>query len=277
MVFNMRNTGIYILFLMVISISCNKDDFRINNLDGKITILGHGGMGITSTYPIDTYESIIKCLNSGADGTELDIQMTKDSVLVAFHDHDLSDQTNLSGVINDYNWNEIKDAFYTSTPYLNYSILSLDSLFSHINDLSKYLFTFDCKLYSNDDPENFKQTFANAISKLISKYNLENNVFIESQDKNFLLKLKKINPEYKLYIYPSSFQEGLETATSIGLYGITISTKIITKEQIQIAHENNLHITIWGIHTVNKNKEAILKNPDHIQTDKVKHLVKLLK
>src|SRR5690606_17296815 len=54
----------------------------------KVIILGHRGMGVEYYKPENTYESIIPALGIGADGCEIDIQMTKDSVLVLYHDPD---------------------------------------------------------------------------------------------------------------------------------------------------------------------------------------------
>ena len=92
----------------------------------------------------------------------------------------------------------------------------------------------------------------------------------------FLIKLKEDNPEYKLFIYPPSFEIGLELALNLELFGITISTDQISTDQIEIAHSNNLFVSIWNINSKNENIAAINKSPDCIQTDKVKHLVNLL-
>ena len=62
----------------------------------------------------------------------------------------------------------------------------------------------------------------------------------------------------------------------MNLYGITISTDIISKEQIEIAHAKNLRVAIWGLYTENDNIEGIRKNPDYMQTDKVEDLLDLL-
>lgn len=271
----MKKYFVSIVFVFLF-IACEKDEFIIDNINDEIVILGHGGMGIGQAYPMNTFESIIKCINTGTDGSEIDVQLTKDSVLVAYHDKDLSDNTNLSGTINDLNWDEIKNATYVSTAYLNYSILSLDQLFSNIDNVSDYKFTFDCKLYTNNNSTDFQNTFANSIERIIDKYNLENSVYIESQDDDFLIKLKEKNENYKLFIYPSSYDDGLETALALDLYGITISTAAISKEQIEIAHSYNLYVAIWNTHSNSKNIEAVNKNPDFIQTDRVEHLVELL-
>ena len=263
--------------LAFVFFSCQKDYFTITNLNGgKITVLGHAGMGIGNTYPMNSYESILKCLNTGAQGSEMDVQLTKDSVLVAYHSRDLSDNTNLSGIVHAFTWAELKSAYYTSTPYLRYSILSLDELFSNIENLHDYVFTFDCKLYTQENATTYKKTYINSIAKIIDRYDLADNVYLESQDTDFLPRLKQKNQSFKLFIYPSSYDNGLSKALDLGLYGITISTDDITKEQVEEAHRNNLHIALWNTHSKRRNKEAIDKSPDFIQTDRVAHLVKML-
>src|SRR4051812_33149372 len=91
------------LILQIIS-SCSKDPSisKTNNLNGNvISAFGHAGMGLGFKYPIDTYESIEPCLRIGSDGSEMDIQMTKDSVLVVYHHSELEESTLCSGMIND--------------------------------------------------------------------------------------------------------------------------------------------------------------------------------
>ena len=266
---------LYILLIFHFS-SCQKEMFNINNLNGDILVMGHGGMGVSHAYPMNTFESILYCINLGVDGTEIDVQMTKDGVLVAYHDKELSNKTNKCGLVNDFYWNNLQSAYYTSVPYLNYSILSLEQLFSNIDNLYEHKFIFDCKLYSNNDSLIFYNSFIDSFREIISSYSLQNNVYFESQNSEFLIKLKEDNPEYKLFIYPPSFEIGLELALNLELFGITISTDQISTDQIEIAHSNNLFVSIWNINSKNENIAAINKSPDCIQTDKVKHLVNLL-
>lgn len=273
----MKNISFIFVLLLF---SCQKEDeiFNIVNLNrNNITVLGHGGMGIASTYPIDTYESIVNCLNLGTDGSEIDVQMTKDSVLVAFHDSDLDTKTNLSGMISQHNYDEIKDAYYDETPYMTYSLVSLDQLFSNIEDLASYKFTFDCKLYNADASNDaYLTTFADAIVKISKKYNLQRRIYIESNDKNFLTLLANKNERFKLFIYPQTFEEGLATASELNLYGITISNDDISAEQMLLAHNQGFRVAVWNVETEQNNLDAIRKNPDFIQTDKVKYLVSTL-
>ena len=281
MLFNLKNMkNIILLLSLLITISgCQKEDFDIVNLNNnEIAVYGHGGMGIGQTYPINSFESILYCLNIGTDGTELDVQMTKDSVLVAYHAMSLEHSTNSSGQINNKTWDEISHTTYNNPPYTNYKLISLTELFANIDNLHDFTFTFDCKLYnSSHDLNSYYISFINAINRISDKFNLQDILHIESQNKEFLRLLQASQRDYKLFIYPSSFEEGFQIAKSLNLYGITISTDDISKPQIENAHNNGLFVAIWNTNSKNKNIEAINKNPDFIQTDKVKHLVKLLK
>src|ERR1700741_3054428 len=94
------------LIISVFLFSCKKDP-PLTNLNGdKIGCFGHAGMGSRSVYPANTLQSFEACLDKGADGTEMDIQVTKDGVLVIYHNDDLSSATACGGVVRDLNWEE---------------------------------------------------------------------------------------------------------------------------------------------------------------------------
>jgi glycerophosphoryl diester phosphodiesterase len=265
-----RICGLFILMLCFLS--CTKD--KIHYAD--IKAFGHGGMGQQSSLPMNTLESMLECFNSGADGNELDVQMTKDGHLVAFHDHNLDDATDLTGMINEHSLEELKKANYTAKPYRSYSIPSLDEILSSVGYSANYIFTFDCKLY-NGNANNFNEKYADAIISIITKYNLSKRIFIESQEEKFLQLLKAKDPSLKLFIYPNSFEQGMEVAKRNNLYGITISTRNISKEQVAEAHYAGFKIAIWNTNTRQDNREAIIKEPDFIQTDKLDFLLGELK
>ena len=74
----------YISILLLVSCK-KKENFVINNLNGgRITIIGHAGSGLSSLdNPVkeDTYTSIINALELyGAEGVEMDVHLSKDSV-----------------------------------------------------------------------------------------------------------------------------------------------------------------------------------------------------
>ena len=269
----------FISAILITLLSCKKEDeFDIVNLNNnQITVLGHGGMGISNKYPPNSLESILNCLAIGADGSEIDIQMTKDSVLVAFHDSDLEDLTNKTGQINSYTWAEIKALKYDDNPYSTYSIVSLDDILSNQINPSSIYYSLDIKLHPEGNSVGYNQKFVNAIEKIILKYNLKDRLFIESDNEEFLSLLQQKPYPYKLFTYADTFEECLSKALNMNLHGITIENYLITSDQVRIAHENNVYVTIWGLDRRHMNIDAIKKNPDYIQTDVLSHLIKVLK
>ncbi|MGV3630776.1 MAG: glycerophosphodiester phosphodiesterase [Bacteroidota bacterium] len=266
---------LYFVFLSAL-LSCKKEGYTIDNLNGgKIDKLGHAGMGTGDSYPMNTAESIKKCLNYDTDGTEMDVQLTQDGVLVAFHDETLDAKTNLSGIVNDHTWDELRQAKYIVTPHIQYDIIRLDELFASL-DAKSFVFSFDIKLYTREDYSGFRINFKNALIGLIESHTDPSKIMIESQDTVFLNLIKAEKPAYRLFYYPPSFEEGLTAAVKYQYAGITISTRSVSKEQIAGAHQNGLQVATWNTHSRRDNREAILKNPDIIETDKVEYLSRIL-
>lgn len=257
------------------SASCRKNQ-SIENLNGRFEVFGHGGMGIQSTYPLNSAESLQKCLQTDATGTELDVQLSKDSVLIAYHNEDLSENTTGSGRVNDLSWEELSRIHYKTTPYLEYQLTALEPFLSRINASGKHI-TLDCKLYTQHNLESYLTTYSNALVKLIRKFGLQNRCYIESQNETFLQLLKAKLPEAKLCIYRSVFAESLEVAKRLQLFGITMSSHLISKAQIREAHQHGFFVAIWNVTSRKENREAMEKNPDSIQTDRLDYLLKQVK
>lgn len=275
----MKSLFFSIITLLLFS-SCGKnkvDLSQIENLNGnKITPMGHAGMGIASQFPINTFESIHSALAIGAGGVEVDIQMTKDSVLVLFHDKTLEEQTNLEGMIYEQNWDEINQAIYKNPPYAEYRILSLDQLFENLERKKDFIFSLDFKLHESEHPDSYILRHWNALIKVLDKHDMAENVFIESRKEAYLEKLQELRPDLKLF-FLEEFEKGFEYTKSKGYYGMIMPTSTITADQVKEAHAAGLRISLFGLLTKNENLDGIEKSPDFMQTDKVKYLVNVLK
>lgn len=269
---------IYIIFISLFLISCKSESFEIENLNGnRIDVLGHAGMGISNLYPSNSAESILNCLNLGATGSEMDVQMTSDGVLVLYHNESLDGATNGTGFINSQTWDEIKNTEYDEIPYSYYNLVRLSDLLENIDTPENYIFTLDIKLYTESgDYLTYFDQYTDAIVDIFAEFNLYNHVFVESQSTDFLSMLQTKAGNIGLYYYPQTFEDGFSKAITFNLKGISISTIAISKEQIEQAHNSGIFVTVWNTQSEDDNIEAIHKNPDMIQTDRVNHLVKLL-
>jgi glycerophosphoryl diester phosphodiesterase len=266
---------IWTIISVVVLLSCKKDPplWKTKNLNADtITVLGHGGMGIFSLYPMDSYESVHECLSMGADGSEMDLQMSSDSVLFLFHSDELSDGTKCSGKIFEKNSGEL-NCTYNSVVHPGIEIVTLDGLFQKIGSNTNF-FTFECKLNQRQDKD-YLNAFANGLIKHIMKYDLIDRCTVESTDPDFLKLLASKKKELHLFLYTVDFDLGLYVAKEQQLYGLTFDMFKITKEQIRKAHENNVRIALFNQQTEDDNLDAIQMDPDFIQTDKLKHILKI--
>lgn len=84
------------------------------------SIIAHRGGG--KNHPENTLLAFYQALEMGCDGIELDVQVTLDNVVVAYHSSDLSTCTNGSGAIASKSWDEIAtlDAGYRFQPESNF-------------------------------------------------------------------------------------------------------------------------------------------------------------
>lgn len=265
---------LFILFLGLSACQVNTNYEVVNLLNNKIFVLGHGGMGVGNVqYPINSYEGIANALSMGADGSEIDMQMTKDSVLVAFHDSFLEEATDHEGHIYDKNWAEIKDATYNKGPYTTYTIASMNRIFTSIPP-ANYGFTLDLKFNSPDTSAAYRDLYQRAIIRLVDEFKLKK-ITIESPSEDFIKALLAKRSDLNVFIY-NDYDEAFRIAKDLGLKGVTLKASDVSEAQVKELHQNNIAVAVFST-TFKNHDETIRKNVDIIQTDGLKDLLKRLK
>lgn len=69
--------------------------------------------GASGYAPENTLDAFRKAVEMGADGIELDVQMTKDGELVVIHDETIDRVSNGKGWVKDYTYEELKNLILT--------------------------------------------------------------------------------------------------------------------------------------------------------------------
>lgn len=279
MLFNKKSTYIFILTIctFLLFTTCIKQD-EVNDdsfFGGKIMILGHRGMGQLYKMPGNTYEAVIPAIGIGADGCEIDIQLTKDTVLVLFHDDLLNPRTTCTGSIYESKWEDIKLCKYYALEN-NIFIYSVDDLFRKIPNLNTLYFSFHLKIDENTADFNlYKEQFLRAIKRLCEKYNMTDNIFIEG-DYTFYQKAKELGLTNKYFLGGSPTSLIINLAIENHIFGIGLSLNALD-EEIELAHKNGLYVTMWAPKNDYENRKALSKKADIIQTDDPMSILKLLK
>lgn len=269
-----RFFGVLIFFILT-TIQCKeKIEYTDDSYYGKVMILGHRGMGSLYKMPGNTYEAIAPVIAIGADGSEVDVQMTKDSVLVLYHDGTLNARTTCTGTIYESTWDEIKQCKYYAIQN-NIFVNSVDTLFSQLPDLDQYYFSFDCKIdTSAADDDLYMEQFLRAIRRICEKYNMSDNVFLEGSE-TFLTKAQNLGLTNKLFLLSHVNESGIETASNSHFFGISTSIDWFDVDADK-THEKGLYIMAWSPDSDWQNKDALNKKADIIQTDDPMTILKLL-
>ncbi len=269
------NRLIIVISTGIFAISCSKedpsnDDSRLNK---KIMILGHMGMGTQFSWPGNSKESILTTLSIGCDGSEMDVQMTLDSVLVAYHDLDLNSQTNCGGKIHELYWSDIQSCQYNRS--INPSnLIRVEDIFSSINNLQDYYFSFDCKVsHSMSDPNSYKTKFMRAVKRISQKFNLEEHILLEGP-LDFLVIGKLLGMKNPLFLLSYDKNTPSDTAYYYNFFGLSLPMETEDGNLIY-ANSLNLRTMLWSPRNYYENKELLRKKPDIIQTDDPISLLKL--
>lgn len=258
---------------------------HLDHLDHPIGVIAHGGTGTKSGsvfLPYNTMASFQKGLNIfGADGVEMDVQLTRDNQLVLYHNSDLGESTDCDGLINARLIEECRTCRYTKPWYSlgseQYPILALEDLFQYITARADTPYVvFDLKLHPAGDMDTYQNNMATAISNLLTKYHYTKHTFIESTHTEILQTLKKVGNQLQVFLYAGEAESGIKTASEMGFYGITMNYRLLTAEQVQKAHDAGLRVAVFGTTSRNQNRVAANLRPDFIQTDNVPFLKELL-
>ena len=240
--------------------------------DAKTKIIGHGGMGITHDYPLNSVEGIAYALHRGADGVEMDVQMTKDSVLVAYHHARLEYTMKGSGQIHDKNWDEVRNEQYRELLYSGYGVVSVEDILKYLPEFVDRYFFFDVKSFSPDTTGVYQAIQARQLVKLINQYNLSNTVVeIKSIDEG--LRYKELSAEQPVFLYNND-PNLLDTCVVYGFQGIVRDIDQLNATVVNRADSLALKVTCINTHSTDRNDEAHTIGVHYNQTDMVNYALR---
>jgi glycerophosphoryl diester phosphodiesterase len=218
----------------------------LRNDTGFLNIAHRGGAAL---MPENTLEAFRNGMLEGADGYELDLQLTKDGYIVVSHDTEVDRCTNGTGSINDMTLDEVKalDAGYrfTTDGGVEYPFRGLGLEIPTLEEV------FDEPALANAvGVIEIKQLDAGLTIKLldmIEVHGIQDHVIIESFDKNALADARKEINLKGLNIITSFNQEEI-----IGFFLTPLSVMLATKydppaKVLQVPLEftlSNLKVTV---------------------------------
>jgi len=207
--------------------------------------INYAHRGASEYCPENTLLSFYTGIFMGANGIETDVQLTKDNVLVLFHDHTLERVTGEKGCVEDYTFNELQ-SFNVKKNSFTDKIISFEDFLYHFSHKD---LTFAIELKGDKT--------AKPTADLLRKYNMQNKTIVTSFKFNELEDLKSYAPEFKAgYLALEVIDEALLSKMKrLGIEELCPRATVITKEKVKNWKEQGFEVRAWGV-----TNETIMKD-----------------
>ncbi|TSO25952.1 glycerophosphodiester phosphodiesterase [Lactobacillus sp. LL6] len=230
-------------------------------LNSGFTVVGHRGDPVK--YPEETIQSDNSAFSSGADYVELDLQLSKDGVLVITHDDDLYRVTHTHAIVSQNNFSTLKHLTYDNGEH----VMSLNELFEHYKNKPNTKFVLETKIdHSVDDSYELEDK----IAQVVKKYHMENRIMIHSFSNASLFHFRKILPNSYLILIVGSLKR-INFSILPQVNAVNVSSDNIQNHPFLIRwlHKLNKQVYVWAEMDespslwhwlINKNVDGVVTN-----------------
>jgi len=238
----------------------------------KPLVIAH--RGDSKNAPENTLASFKRALEIGADGIELDVQLTKDGQLVVIHDERVDRTTDGIGFVKDFTLKELKrlDAgIKFDKKFAGERIPSLYEVFELIGH-KNFIVNIEIKsgivLYPGIEEK---------LIKAIEDYDFEDRVVISSFNHYSLRDVKRMAPEFKIgLLYQCGLVEPWHMAIRMKAYSLHPFYFNIIPELVEGCKKNNIKLFPWTVDRKEDMEMMIKAGVDAIITDDPQTLINLL-
>lgn len=249
----------YIFLTLILLVSCKKE------IQTTTQIYGHAGNGLnssTSVYNENTKEAIELCIETpGTKGVEIDIQFSKDGSAWCFHDIILDEETNGIGYISDKT-----DAELGSLEYKNGNS-KLCRLTQIPTDFWGKEIMFDLREATKEGGVYHDDTI---IDRFISECEMRFPSILKTVIVNTNLFVDKFkNANFTVLIDAVSVQEYINFPGYALSDGISISSELITAEEVKNFQQQGKKVLIFGARSPKYIRKALKKNADIFLADDI--------
>ena len=234
-------------------------------------IFGHRGSA--GTHPENTMISFQQAYKDGADGIELDVQLSKEGVPVVIHDEKLNRTTDGKGYVKDFTVDELKkfNAVHKfKDEYTFCEIPTLEEILNWVKD-KNILINIELKngviLYEGLEEK---------VVQLVRQYKLENKVIFSSFNHYSIVKLKQLAPEIeRAVLYMEGLYKPWEYAKWVGAQSIHPYIYAAPSEIIIESQANGIYVRPFTVNDEQVMQRLFAENCAAFFTDYPKKAVQL--
>lgn len=224
----------------------------------QVEITAHRGS--SKHAPENTMAAIKAAIDEMADYSEIDVQLSEDGVPVVCHDLNLARVAGVDVSLKNLTFDQLEQldvGSHFSSQFAGEKIPSLEEVL----EACKGHIRLNIELKSIGA----KSPLPEAVAEMIRKMEMEDQCVITSVSLDYLKRIKKAEPELKT---------GYILAAAYGSYYknefvdfISIRSSLVTKKQIQAAHEYGKAIHVWTVNSRSEIEQMALIGVDNIITD----------
>jgi len=202
--------------------------------------------GYSGAYPENTMLAFKKAAETGCDGIELDVQLTKDGIVVIIHDETIDRTTDGTGEVKDFTYEELKK-------YNADMICGGEHGFEHIPTFEEYCrWAKEQNLITNVEIKSgvyYYEELEEKTLELVRRYGLEKKVLFSSFNHVSIIRLKELAPDI-----PCGALLEHEGLGNPGYYCSRYhfecyhpGVKGITEEQVKNCKKFGIKLNVWTV------------------------------
>lgn len=201
--------------------------------------------GASAYAPENTLEAFLLAAEQGADGVELDVQLTKDGEMVVVHDEEIDRVSDGSGFVKDYTLAELKTLNFNKT-HPEYQDVKIPTLREVYEALKPTGMTINVELKTGIF---WYKDLEKKVLELTKEMEMEDRVIYSSFNHYSIQQMKKIVPEAETaYLYSDVILNVAEYAKNTkvdGLHPAVYHVKMadFLKEYLG----SNLNVRVWTV------------------------------
>ncbi len=233
--------GFAIVTILVIAVSFSYNLSRSFTKEDKVNIIAH--RGASSEAPPNSRSAFLQAIKDGADYIELDVQETKDGIVIVHHDKDYKLSSNINKGVHELTWAEaqhidIGESF--SPAFKGEKVISLQETLALAK--GKINLLIELKYYG------YNQQLEERVLALVVDAGMQDNVRYMSLNLEAMQKLKKLQPSARVGYISSAATIG--DLSRINLDFIAVSSSLASRNFVKRTQKNSKNIGVWTIDDV---------------------------
>ena len=232
----------------------------------KTKIYAHrGASGWDTKYaPENTMPAFEKAIEMGADGIELDVQLTKDGVIVICHDERIDRTSDGIGWLKDYTLKELREFSFSKT-HPEYGDIKIPTLREFLEFMAPTGRGLNIELKTGVI---YYDGLEEKTAAMVKKFDMEDRVIYSSFNHYSLKLLKQIVPDARIgLLMGENFVDVPKYTAMMQAEAVHPYFKHIDKAYIENCHTHGLKVNTWTIDPLVELKRFCEYGVDIIITD----------